>query len=209
MLFQLSENEMKFLQVLLLIAGMYQTCLSGNPISKWAFSCTNQNVRELPDINSNIVGKLRRLEEVTILDMEGNQDFVEGNQDYWYKIRFKDKFKKNQVGYVFGHNISLRKKGQITRVLRLTDCSVGDFQHVTFEDLTPSWAMNNWGKYEFTDFCEYREVDGEYDLYMTKKFANKRFRITYNILPADCVIDGDGSTEPCETETIVHIELVK
>jgi len=50
---------MKFLQVLLLIAGMYQTCLSGNPISKWAFSCTNQNVRELPDINSNIVGKLR------------------------------------------------------------------------------------------------------------------------------------------------------
>jgi len=59
LLFQLSENEMKFLQVLLLIAGMYQTCLSGNPISKWAFSCTNQNVRELPDINSNIVGKLR------------------------------------------------------------------------------------------------------------------------------------------------------
>jgi hypothetical protein len=200
---------MKYFQAIIIVMVINVSCFAGTPLSKWAFSCTIQNVREQPSINSNIIGKLHRLEEITVLDVEESTDIVEENEDYWYKISFKDKFKKKHTGYVFGHNISLRKKGQITKVLRLTDCSVGDFQHVSFEDLTPSWAMNNWGKYTFSDFCEDKEVNGQYDLYMTKKFANKKFRITYNMLPADCVIDGEGSTEPCETETIVHIELAK
>ena len=202
----MGESFMKYIIVLIV---MQVTLIAGTPLTKWAFSCSNQHVREQPSIHSNKIGKLNRLEEITVLGMEDEKDIVEDNEDYWYKISFKDKSKKKHIGYVFGHNISLRKKGQITKVLRLTDCSVGDFQHVSFEDLTPSWAMNNWGKYTFSDFCEDREVNGQYDLYMTKKFANKKFRITYNMLPADCVIDGEGGTEPCETETIVHIELVK
>lgn len=200
---------MKTIVMLMILILSYNKSYTAEPLTKYAFSCTVQHVRELPDITSNKVGKLVRLEEITVLSREEELDNIEGNEDYWYKISFKDKSKKKLTGYVFGHNISLRKKGQITRVLRLTECSLGDFVHISFEDLTPSWAMNYWGKYKFEDFCEYIEVDGWNDLRPTKKYKNKKFRITYNVLPADCVIDGEGATEPCETETIVKIELVK
>jgi uncharacterized protein YgiM (DUF1202 family) len=155
------------------------------------------NVRNAPNVSGAVVGKLKRFNEVRVLE-KSSEATVNGITDYWYKIQFGN----NQSGYVFGQFTSYKREGQITRTMELIDISLGDCYHLIFDDIDFGNGINN--------------LDGVPDLGMEldreeKIYTGKKFLVTYNNLFVMASENCSPEMDPVltQTPTIVRIEMVK
>ena len=62
--------------------------------------CDNLRIRENPNINptTEVIGKLRKWDKVTIIDSSENIDTIDGLKSCWYKIRTEE----GTEGWIFG-----------------------------------------------------------------------------------------------------------
>ena len=83
--------------------------ISGPIQSKHAYAAAdNLRVRDMADIQSNILGKLKIGDIVTIISSSDNISNVNGISDYWYKMK-----SNNLEGYVFGYYLNDLEKNKI------------------------------------------------------------------------------------------------
>ena len=154
------------------------------------------NIRNAPSAQGTVVAKVKRLERLTILQ-KSSQDVIGGVTDNWYQVKTQG----GKTGYVFGNFTSLKREGQKTEILVLTEMFFGDCLHLVFSDHSFGLAYNNFGR--FDDLIDDADSD-------KPKYVGRRFRVTYNDLFTmhyeACNSDLPG--ELIKTETIVNLELI-
>ncbi|MBK7477475.1 MAG: SH3 domain-containing protein [Haliscomenobacter sp.] len=86
----------------------------------------NLNVRSTPSVDGAKLGLIPQFDQVTLVE-RGPKDFVDGKEDYWYKVEYNGNY-----GYVFGHYTNFKLEGLRTITLPFMDCSMGDLYHIVF-----------------------------------------------------------------------------
>jgi Bacterial SH3 domain len=154
------------------------------------------NVRNAPNTTAEIVGKVKRFDNLKILETAAEME-VNGNLDNWYKVALPN----GKSGFVFGHFTSLKRQGQITKVMELQDIMWGDCFHLILDDIDFGSAMNQ------LDGVPNLEEDADRD---DKIFVGRKFKVTYNelfsIQHEFCNPDLKEFIVP--TPTIISIELL-
>jgi hypothetical protein len=155
------------------------------------------NVRKLADVSGELVAKVKRFDRLTIVEI-GKEATINGVTDNWYKV----KLETGKIGYVFGHFTSLKREGQITQVMKLSEVSLGDCFHLIFDDIDFGNARNVLGNFEDI------ENDAERD---EPIYIGSMFNVTYNnlyTLHSDAC-SPDFPLELIQTPTIVQIEKIE
>jgi uncharacterized protein YgiM (DUF1202 family) len=154
------------------------------------------NIRSAPNAQGAVVAKAKRLERLDVLQQSA-QDIVGGVTDNWYQVRTPS----GKTGYVFGNFTSLKREGQKTEILVLTEMFFGDCLHLVFGDHSFGLADNNFGQVD--DLIDDADSDAP-------KYVGRKFRVTYNDLYTihyeACNSDLPG--ELIKTETIVNLQLI-
>jgi Bacterial SH3 domain len=153
------------------------------------------NVRADQSLKSAIIVKLKQLDRAVALE-QGKSETIDGITDFWYKI----KTETNEVGYVFGHLISLKKQGQTKIIRKFEACEVGEEEHLIFEEYDFGGARNNPDAYVGCNGNGYATAKPE--------FIGKTFELVINsLLTKVYCADGKGTGELCveSTDTIVGI----
>ncbi len=155
------------------------------------------NVRNAPNVSGSVVGKLKRFEQVRVLE-KSSEATVNGITDYWYKIQFGN----NQSGYVFGQFTSYKREGQITKTMVLNEIMWGDCFHLVFDDIDFGTGINN------LEAIPDLESDADRD---EKVYVGRKFLVTYNNLFATQyeMCNPELQSHLIQTPTIVRIEMVK
>lgn len=181
-------------QLLLLFISLTLSCLLN---AQMTIQGDVVNVRNTPNVSGAVVGKLKRFEQVQVLE-KSSEATVNGITDYWYKI----KFGSNQTGYVFGQFTSLKREGQITKTMVLNEIMWGDCFHLVFDDVDFGTGINN------LQAIPDLESDADRD---EKVYVGRKFLVTYNNLFATQyeMCNPELEHHLVQTPTIVRIELVQ
>lgn len=69
------------------------------PTTCQAIVIDNLNIRDAPSLKGNIIGKIIKRTEITLYDKSIHQDEIDGENDFWYKVKLDT---KNIYGWVYG-----------------------------------------------------------------------------------------------------------
>ncbi len=166
----------------------------------------NLNVRSTPSVDGAKLELIPQFDQVTLVE-RGPKDFVDGKEDYWYKVEYNGNY-----GYVFGHYTNFKLEGLRTITLPFMDCSMGDLYHIVFGTGDP-------GDPGYFDFGDGNNDLSGYDLCVedpegnttgNPQYIGKQFKITYNDLLAKVYCDFPDEMPNCirPVKTIVSLELI-
>lgn len=188
------KSKILFFSLLFCLRGFLfaQTNSTDTCVKKLCIQGDNVNVRAEPNTKASVITKLNKTEWFDIIE-KGSSEIINGKNDYWYKINYK-----NKTGWIFGAFTSMKLEGRKTMIMTFDGCAAGDIVHIYFKDNTgKQWDFYN----SYNNFCNYEfcvdgaNNNGYIEITGDKKYIGQKFELVLNDLYQQIWVDWPECTK--------------